>query len=123
MRATAADEALPFISRAAIPPGYLCRVSRRLAAWDAGHLPQCRLIATGQTVEGWVARSAVSARHLPSVSYITEAARGQASDKLAKTAIAQSEADGFWTLLALFSGEHGQLGAFSEKWLSHFGDA
>ena len=83
------------------------------AAWDAGHLPQCRLIAEqGEAVEGWVALSAVSARHVyrgvAEVSlYITEAARGQGvGQALLKTAIAQSEADGFWTLQALIFPEN-----------------
>lgn len=81
--------------------------------WDAGHLPDCRLIAEqGQVRLGWVALSATSSRHVyrgvAEVSlYIAEAARGQgAGHALLAALMAQSEAAHIWTLRALIFPEN-----------------
>jgi phosphinothricin acetyltransferase len=75
------------------------------AAWDAGHLPDPRLVACmdGQIV-GWAALSRVSARQVyrgvAEVSiYIGAAARGHGVGKRLMTALIEaSEAAGIWTL-------------------------
>ncbi|MBI3421658.1 MAG: N-acetyltransferase [Acidobacteria bacterium] len=73
--------------------------------WDAGHLPQCRLVAcAGEAVLGWAALSPTSKRAcyagVAEVSvYIAEAARGCGLGTALMTAlIAESEQQGIWTL-------------------------
>jgi len=76
-------------------------------AWDAGHLPHCRLLArSGGNVLGWAALSRVSAREVYSgvaeVSiYIEDHARGHGvGDALLGKLIVESEQNGIWTLQA-----------------------
>lgn len=75
--------------------------------WDAGHLRTCRLIAlSGREVVGWAALSPVSSRPVyrgvAEVSvYVAEAARGHGvGAKLLAKLVAESEAEGIWTLQA-----------------------
>ncbi|HEX9902275.1 MAG TPA: GNAT family N-acetyltransferase [Acidobacteriota bacterium] len=79
--------------------------SRR--AWDAGHLPDCRLVAVEEeTVLGWAALSRVSNRcvyaGVAEVSlYIAKKARGRGiGRRLLAELVAKSERKGFWTLQA-----------------------
>lgn len=74
-------------------------------AWDAGHLPSCRLVARrAEQVAGWVALSLGSTR--PSYAgvaevsvYVAAAVRGQGvGDALMRALIESSEAHGIWTL-------------------------
>ena len=79
-------------------------------AWDAGHLPTCRLVAgaaaTPGTSLGWAALSPVSGRcvyaGVAEVSvYVAAAARGQGVGRaLLAALIAASEQHGLWTLQA-----------------------
>ena len=75
--------------------------------WDAGHLPQCRLVvARADAVVGWAALSAVSSRcvyeGVAEVSvYVGATARGAgAGRRLLAALIAESERHGIWTLQA-----------------------
>jgi len=75
------------------------------AAWDAAHLPECRLVAElDGAVAGWAALSPVSRRSVyrgvAEVSvYVAEAARGRGvGSALLAALIAESERLGFWTL-------------------------
>jgi L-amino acid N-acyltransferase YncA len=77
-------------------------------AWDAGHLPHCRLVATaaeGQVL-GWAALSPVSSRcvyaGVAEVSiYIAAEARGQGVGRqLLGALVAESEQHGLWMLQA-----------------------
>jgi L-amino acid N-acyltransferase YncA len=75
--------------------------------WDAGHLRGCRLVARAeQEVVGWAALSPVSSRPayrgVAEVSiYVAEAARACGiGAKLMARLIADSEAEGIWTLQA-----------------------
>lgn len=77
------------------------------AAWDAGHLKSCRLVAeTGGAVDGWAALSAVSARPVYrgvcEVSvYVAGAARGRGIGRALLAALAaESERHGIWILQA-----------------------
>ena len=77
------------------------------AAWDAGHLQDCRLIARAEgTLVGWTALSPVSDRcvygGVAEVSvYVAAAARGQGvGGKLLHHLVAASEEAGLWTLQA-----------------------
>jgi L-amino acid N-acyltransferase YncA len=75
-------------------------------AWDAGHLATARIVARSDAgdVLGWAALRAVSSRcvyaGVAEVSvYVAESARGVGvGKKLLERLIAESEADGFWTL-------------------------
>jgi L-amino acid N-acyltransferase YncA len=85
-------------------------------AWDARHLPTCRLVASsGDAVLGWAALSRVSSRQVyrgvAEVSiYIAERARGQGVGAALLTAlITESERNGVWTL---------QAGIFAENTVS-----
>jgi len=78
------------------------------AAWDASHLPHCRLVATdaaGQVL-GWAALSPVSGRcvyaGVAEVSiYIAAEARGQGVGKhLLAALVTESERRGLWMLQA-----------------------
>ena len=78
-------------------------------AWDAGHLPTCRLVATDEAtgaVLGWAALSPVSSRcvygGVAEVSvYVAEAARGRGVGRtLLATLVTESEKNGLWTLQA-----------------------
>jgi L-amino acid N-acyltransferase YncA len=75
------------------------------AEWDAGHLPQCRLVARAEkNVLGWAALSPTSKRAcyagVAEVSvYIAAVARGQGIGKALMVAlIAAAEQQGIWTL-------------------------
>lgn len=75
--------------------------------WDAGHRPDCRLVAeAGEQVVGWAALSPVSARRVYSgvaeVSvYIAATIRGRGVGKaLLEALVQQSEHSGIWTLQA-----------------------
>ncbi len=77
------------------------------AKWDAGHLAAARLVArSGSDVVGWAALSPVSSRcvyaGVAEVSiYVAESARGRGVGReLMARLIAESEADGIWTLQA-----------------------
>lgn len=74
-------------------------------AWDAGHLPGCRLVArVGGETAGWVALNSVSPRRVyagvAEVSvYVGEAWRGKGvGAALLSAAAAESERLGVWTL-------------------------
>lgn len=77
-------------------------------AWDKGHLPHSRLVALNDagTVLGWAALSPVSGRcvygGVAEISvYLAEEARGQGLGRqLLQALIAESEANGIWTLQA-----------------------
>jgi len=76
-------------------------------AWDAGHLPQPRLVARcGGHIIGWAALSRVSSRAVyagvAEVSiYVSENSRGQGlGTALLAALIAASEQAGIWTLQA-----------------------
>jgi L-amino acid N-acyltransferase YncA len=73
--------------------------------WDAGHLPQCRLVArNGDVVLGWAALSPVSRREVyagvAEVSvYVSASARGLGvGGALMRALIKASELHGLWTL-------------------------
>ena len=73
--------------------------------WDAGHSPQCRLVArNGGGVLGWAALSPVSKRQayagVAEVSlYVASTSRGLGvGGALMRALIEASEARGFWTL-------------------------
>ena len=76
--------------------------------WDAGHLPFARVVARPHSgdILGWAALSAVSSRcvyaGVAEVSvYVAESARGRGvGRKLLARLIADSEAEGIWTLQA-----------------------
>ena len=78
------------------------------AAWDSGHLPTARLVATDETglVLGWAALSPVSGRcvyaGVAEVSvYVAAAARGQGVGReLMHALVAESDKNGLWTLQA-----------------------
>ena len=77
------------------------------AAWDAGHRPDCRLVARqGTQVIGWAAISPVSRRvvyrGVGEVSvYVSASARGKGVGRaLMRALIEASEAAGIWTLQA-----------------------
>jgi L-amino acid N-acyltransferase YncA len=74
-------------------------------AWDATHLPACRLVARSNgNVVGWAALSAVSRRvcyrGVAEVSvYVAREARGQGVGRaLLEAIIKDSEREGIWTL-------------------------
>lgn len=77
-------------------------------AWDAGHLPHCRLVAATAAGEvlGWAALSPVSSRcvyaGVAEVSiYIAAEARGRGVGRqLLAALVAESEQRGLWTLQA-----------------------
>ena len=89
-------------------------------AWDAAHLPSCRLAARerqGGPLLGWAALSPVSARAVyagvAEVSvYVAEEARGRGvGRRLLSALIAASESDGRWTLQAgIFPENRASLG-------------
>ena len=77
------------------------------AAFDAGHIQDCRLVATeGTRVIGWAALSPVSSRKIyagvAEVSvYVAAAERGRSVGRLLlEELIKESERKGFWTLQA-----------------------
>ena len=86
-------------------------------AWDAGHLPQPRLVARfGGHIIGWAALSRVSSRAVyagvAEVSiYVGEKSQGQGVGAALLTAlIATSEKAGIWTLQAgIFPENHASL--------------
>jgi len=73
--------------------------------WDAGHLPQCRLVVrSGDGILGWAALSLVSKREayagVAEVSvYVAASARGRGvGGALMRALIEDSEEHGVWTL-------------------------
>ena len=73
--------------------------------WDAGHLPQCRIVArSGDGILGWAALSPVSSRKVyagvAEVSvYVAASARGfGVGGALMRALIEASERQGVWTL-------------------------
>ena len=73
--------------------------------WDAGHLPQCRIVArSGDGILGWAALSPVSSREVyagvAEVSvYVAASARGfGVGGALMRALIEASERQGVWTL-------------------------
>lgn len=75
--------------------------------WDCGHLSCCRLIAhEGETIKGWAALSAVSARNVyagvAEVSvYVGERYRGEGIGRaLLEALVNDSERSGIWMLQA-----------------------
>jgi L-amino acid N-acyltransferase YncA len=75
--------------------------------WSAGHMPACRMVArSGQQIVGWAALSSASRRPVyrgvAEVSiYVAESARGHGvGTTLMARLIADSEAEGIWTLQA-----------------------
>jgi phosphinothricin acetyltransferase len=77
------------------------------SAWDAAHLPFCRLVACrGDTVVGWAALSPVSSRRVyagvaEASLYVAAAARGTGIGRALLTRlIEESERNGIWTLQA-----------------------
>jgi len=76
-------------------------------AWDATHLPSCRLIADeGGQVVGWAALSAVSGRCVyagvaeVSVYVAAQRRRGGIGKQLLRALVDESERNGIWTLQA-----------------------
>lgn len=76
-------------------------------AWDRGHLAQCRLVAEDENrILGWAVLGAYSSRFVyrgvAEISiYIASEARGRGIGRaLLEKMIAESEAQGFWTLVA-----------------------
>ena len=76
-------------------------------AWDAAHLPHCRLVARDTSaILGWAALSPYSRRAVyagvAEVSiYVAESARGQGIGvELMSALVTESEAKGIWTLQA-----------------------
>ena len=75
--------------------------------WDAGHRPDCRLVAVdGDRVLGWIALSPYSARTVYagvawlSVYVTPDAQRRGIGRQLLEAAIEASEEAGIWTLMA-----------------------
>jgi L-amino acid N-acyltransferase YncA len=75
--------------------------------WDSAHLRACRMVArSGQDIVGWAALSPVSSRAVyrgvAEVSiYVAETARGAGvGATLMARLVAESEAEGIWTLQA-----------------------
>lgn len=84
------------------------------AAWDAAHLPHCRLVAVaGERLFGWAALSPVSGRcvyaGVAEVSiYVAADSRGRGVGKaLLRALITASEQAGIWTLQAGIFPENG----------------
>lgn len=91
--------------------------------WDAGHRPDCRLVARqGEQVIGWAALSPVSRRAVyrgvAEVSiYVAEAARGRGVGRALLAALIEaSEAAGVWTLQASVFSENEASVALHLSW-------
>ncbi len=76
-------------------------------AWDAGHLPTCRLVAAdGDRLLGWTALRPTSGRPVyagvaEEAVYVAAEARGRGVGRaLLEAVIAESERHGLWTLRA-----------------------
>jgi L-amino acid N-acyltransferase YncA len=74
-------------------------------AWDAGHLKECRLVATdADRVVGWAALSPVSSRRVyagvvEESIYISVGARGRGIGKqLLRAVVEESERNDLWTI-------------------------
>lgn len=90
--------------------------------WDAGHIKECRLVATdAERVVGWAALSMVSSRcvyaGVAEVSvYITADARGRRiGRRLLQALVQESEQSGLWTLQAGIFPENGPSIAVHEQ--------
>ena len=85
--------------------------------WDAGHLPQCRIVArSGDGILGWAALSPVSSREVyagvAEVSvYVAASARGfGVGGALMRALIEASERHGVWTLQStIFPDNHASV--------------
>jgi L-amino acid N-acyltransferase YncA len=85
--------------------------------WDAGHLPQCRIVArSGDGILGWAALSPVSRREVyagvAEVSvYVAASARGfGVGGALMRALIEASERQGVWTLQSsIFPDNHASV--------------
>jgi len=85
--------------------------------WDAGHLPQCRLVVrNGDGILGWAALSPVSKREVyagvAEVSvYVAASARGRGvGGALMRALIEVSERQGVWTLQSsIFTENHASV--------------
>jgi L-amino acid N-acyltransferase YncA len=85
--------------------------------WDAGHLPQCRIVArSGDGILGWAALSPVSRRDVyagvAEVSvYVAASARGfGVGGALMRALIEASERQGVWTLQSsIFPDNHASV--------------
>jgi len=85
--------------------------------WDAGHLPQCRLVVrNGDGILGWAALSPVSKREVyagvAEVSvYVAASARGRGvGGALMRALIEVSEQQGVWTLQSsIFTENHASV--------------
>jgi L-amino acid N-acyltransferase YncA len=91
--------------------------------WDDGHLRVCRIVArAGREIIGWAALSPVSKRPVyagvAEVSvYVAQAARGCGiGAKLMARLVADSEADGIWTLQAGIFAENTASIGLHAKW-------
>lgn len=91
--------------------------------WDAGHRPDCRLVARqGEQVIGWAALSPVSRRAVyrgvAEVSiYVAETARGRGVGRALLAALIEaSEAAGVWTLQASVFSENEASVALHLSW-------
>lgn len=91
-------------------------------AWDAGHMMECRLVATfAEQVVGWAALSRVSSRcvyaGVAEVSvYISAEERGRGiGRRLLQALVSESEQNGIWTLQAGIFPENGPSIALHEK--------
>lgn len=92
------------------------------ASWDRAHLAQCRLVAEADNrVVGWAALGAYSSRFVyrgvAEVSiYIASEGRGQGiGHALLSRMILESEAQGYWTLVAGIFSENGASRALHAK--------
>ena len=77
------------------------------AEWDAGHTPNCRFVAESDgEIIGWAALAPISAREcfkgvVEDSIYVSEGWGGRGvGEKLLNTLVADSEAEGYWTVQA-----------------------
>jgi phosphinothricin acetyltransferase len=91
------------------------------SAWDASHMPQCRLTArVGSSIAGWAALSRVSGRCIyagvaeVSVYIAADARRAGVGRALLAALIDASEREGIWTLQAgIFPENEASLALFT----------
>lgn len=82
--------------------------------WDAGHLPDCRMVArAGEEIKGWAALSPVSGRRVyagvaETSVYVSDKYRGEGVGRaLLEALVSASEKAGIWTLQASVFPENG----------------